>query len=156
MRGARHPAAAAPSGYSGTPLAKKLGIGAGCRLCLRGAPANYNAQVAPLPAGVRVVSRISAGTNLIHIFATRRAELERALRASLAAMRADATLWVSWPKKSSGTASELTEDTVRELSLPLGLVDVKVCAVDETWSGLKLVVRKAARADWPRCPGRRP
>ena len=156
MRGARRPAAAAPSGYSGTPLAKKLGIGAGCRLHLRGAPASYGALVAPLPAGVRIVPRIDAGTDLIHIFATRRAQLERALRASLAGMRADATLWVSWPKKSSGLASELTEDTVRKLSLPLGLVDVKVCAVDETWSGLKLVVRKAARADWPWRPGRPP
>jgi hypothetical protein len=156
MRGARRPAAAAPSGYSGTPLAKKLGIGAGCRLHLRGAPANYGALVAPLPAGVRIVPRIGAGTDLIHIFATRRAQLERALRASLAGMRADATLWVSWPKKSSGLASELTEDTVRELSAPLGLVDVKVCAVDETWSGLKLVVRKAARADWPRRGSRSP
>jgi len=156
MRGARRPAAAAPSGYSGTPLAKKLGIGAGCRLCLRGAPANYGALLAPLPAGVRVVARIGAGADLIHVFATRRAQLERALGVCLARMRADATLWVSWPKKSSSLASELTEDTVRELSLPLGLVDVKVCAVDETWSGLKLVVRKAARTGWPRRPGRSP
>lgn len=153
MRGARRAAAAAPSGYSGTPLAKKLGIGAGCRLCLRGAPPHYAALLAPLPAGVRLVSRIGTGIDLIHIFATRRAQLGAALRASLAAMPADAALWVSWPKKSSGLASELTEDTVRELALPLGLVDVKVCAVDETWSGLKLVVRKSARADWPRPAG---
>ena len=145
----RRPAAAAPSGYSGTPLAKKLGIGAGCRLHLRDAPTNYAALLAPLPAGVRLVPRIGADTDLIHAFATRRAQLERALRVSLAAMRADATIWVSWPKKSSGVPSELSEDVVRELALPLGLVDVKVCAVDETWSGLKLVVRKAARADWP-------
>ena len=156
MRAARRPAAAPPSGYSGAPLAKKLGIGAGCRLCLRGAPANYGALLAPLPAGVRLVARIGASTDLIHIFATRRAQLERALGMCLARMRADATLWVSWPKKSSGLASELTEDTVRELALPLGLVDIKVCAVDETWSGLKLVVRRAARADWSRRPGRSP
>lgn len=149
MRGARRPAAAAPGGgYSGTPLAKKLGIGPGCRLCLRQAPQNYAALVAPLPAGVRVVRRADA--DLIHVFATRRVGLERALRASLAGMRADTVLWVSWPKKSSGLASELSEDQVRELALPLGLVDVKVCAVDETWSGLKLVVRKALRANWPR------
>lgn len=148
MRAARR--AAAPSGYSGTPLARKLGIGAGCRLHLRDAPANYAALLAPLPEGVRWVPRIDADTDLIHVFATRRAQLERALRASLATMRADAVLWVSWPKKSAGLASELTEDQVRELALPLGLVDVKVCAVDETWSGLKLVVRKAARADWSR------
>lgn len=156
MRAARRAAAAAPSGYSGTPLARKLGIGAGCRLHLRDAPANYAALVAPLPEGVRWATRIDADTDLIHVFATRRAQLERALRASLAAMRADAVLWVSWPKKSSGLASELTEDTVRELCLPLGLVDVKVCAVDETWSGLKLVVRKAMRADWPRRTPERP
>ena len=157
MRGARRAAAAAPSGYSGTPLAKKLGIGAGCRLCLRDAPASYTALVAPLPAGVRVEHRIDAGTDLIHVFATRRVQLERALGVCLAAMRADAVLWVSWPKKSSGTPSELTEGTVRELSLPLGLVDVKVCAVDETWSALKLVVRKDARAGWPRrAPERSP
>jgi hypothetical protein len=150
MRGARRAPAAVPSGYSGTPLAKKLGIVAGCRLYLRDAPANYAALVAPLPEGVRVVPRIGAGTDLIHVFATRRVELERALRLSLTGMRADAVLWVSWPKKSSGLPSELSEDQVRELALPLGLVDVKVCAVDATWSGLKLVVRKALRADWPR------
>jgi hypothetical protein len=138
------------SGYSGTPLAKKLGIGAGYRLCLRGAPANYPALVAPLPKGVRLVRRIGAETDVIHLFATRRAELSRALRASLAAMRADAAIWVSWPKKSSGVATELTEDTVRELALPLELVDIKVCAVDDIWSGLKLVVRKTARTAWPR------
>ncbi len=148
MRGARR-AAAAPSGYSGTPLAKKLGIAAGCRLYPLEAPPNYAALLAPLPAGVRRVRRIGPDTDVIHVFATRRAQLERALRASLA-MRADAVLWVSWPKKSSGLASEVSEDTVRELALPLGLVDIKVCAVDKTWSGLKLVVRKAARADWPR------
>jgi len=150
MPSTRRPAAAAPRGYSGTPLAKKLGIGAGCRLCLRNPPPHYAALVAPLPAGVRTMPRISADTDLIHVFATRRAQLERALRASRGAMRADAVIWVSWPKKSSGLDSELTEDTVRELALPLGLVDVKVCAVDEAWSGLKLVVRRAARADWPR------
>jgi hypothetical protein len=137
------------SGYSGTPLAKKLGIAAGCRLYLAAAPANYAALVAPLPEGVRTVSRIGADTDLIHLFVTRRAELARALGASLRAMRADAILWVSWPKKSSGLASEITEDVVRELALPLGLVDIKVCAVDETWSGLKLVVRKSERDRWP-------
>jgi hypothetical protein len=151
MRGARRPAAtAAAGGYSGTLLALKLGIGPGCRLCLRRAPPDYAALVAPLPAGVRVVRSPGAGADLIHVFARRRVELERALRAACAGMRADAVLWVSWPKKSSGLASELTEDRVRELALPLGLVDVKVCAVDETWSGLKLVVRKALRVDWPR------
>lgn len=138
------------SGYSGTPLAKKLGIGAGCRLYLRGAPDNYFTLLAPLPANLRRLRRIGADTDVIHLFATRSTELARALHASLGAMRADATIWVSWPKKSSGMASEVTEDMVRELALPLGLVDIKVCAVDDTWSGLKLVVRKSARAHWPR------
>ncbi|MGP8033290.1 MAG: DUF3052 domain-containing protein [Steroidobacteraceae bacterium] len=138
------------SGYSGTPLAKKLGIGPGCRLFLRDAPDNYAALVAPLPEGVRVVSRVAADTDIIHVFATRRAQLERALGSSLKAMRADAVIWVSWPKKSSAVASEITEDTVRELALPLELVDIKVCAVDDTWSGLKLVVRRSARGAWPR------
>jgi hypothetical protein len=138
------------SGYSGTPLAKKLGIGAGCRLYLRDAPDDYQALLAPLPAGLEVVRRIGADTDVIHVFATRRAQLERALVSSLKAMRADAVIWVSWPKKSSGLASEITEDTVRELALPLKLVDIKVCAVDDIWSGLKLVIRKEARAAWPR------
>ena len=144
MREPRRPAAA--SGYSGTPLARKLGIGVDCRLYLRGAPPDYADLLAPLPAGVRVMRRIDADTDVIHVFATRRAALARALAASLAAMRTDAAVWVSWPKKASGVASELSEDVVRELALPLGLVDIKVCAVDATWSGLKLVVRKDARA----------
>lgn len=138
------------SGYSGTPLAKKLGIGPGCRLYVRGAPDNYFTLLAPLPANLRRLRRIGVDTDLIHLFATRSVELARALRASLKAMRADATIWVSWPKKASGVASELTEDTVRAMALPLDLVDVKVCAVDDTWSALKLVIRKSARGRWPR------
>ena len=150
MPSARRAVPASPAGYSGTPLARKLGIGPGCHLYLRGAPDNYAALVAPLPEGVEVVGKIGADTDILHVFATRRAELERALRAGLAAMRADASIWVSWPKKTSGVASEITGDTVRELALAVGLVDIKVCAVDATWSALKLVVRKNARAHWPR------
>jgi hypothetical protein len=90
----------------------------------------------------------------MHLFATRRAELARALAACLAAMRADAAIWVSWPKTSSALASELSEDAVRELALPLALVDIKVCAVDATWSGLKLVIRKSERAAFARARGR--
>lgn len=134
------------TGYSGTPLARKLGIAAGCRLFLHGAPSHYARLVAPLPAGVRRVPRVDADTDLVHLFATERSALEKGLRATLRAMRADAAIWVSWPKKASGVASEITEDVVRELALPLGLVDVKVCAVDEIWSGLKLVLRKAVRS----------
>jgi hypothetical protein len=133
------------SGYSGTPLAQKLGIKAGCRLCTRSAPADYLEWLAPLPGLVHVVTRLNARADLIHLFATRRAELARMLANIAGRMRPDAALWVSWPKKASGVATDITEDTIRELALPQGLVDIKVCAVNETWSGLKLVIRRSAR-----------
>jgi hypothetical protein len=132
------------SGYSGTPLAQKLGIRAGNRVFLHAAPQNYADLVAPLPPGVRLVAA-DAGADLLHIFAAERALLEKLLKRLRARMAADAALWVSWPKKASGVATDITEDTIRTLALPLGLVDIKVCAVDETWSGLKLVVRKSER-----------
>jgi Protein of unknown function (DUF3052) len=145
--GARvRPAAAATSGYSGTPLAKKLGIRAGARLFLQAAPRNYPQLVAPLPAGVRTVRRLDARTDVAHLFATARDTLGDSLQQARRAMRDDAAIWVSWPKKASQVATDITEDVVRELALPLGLVDIKVCAVDATWSGLKLVLRKSQRA----------
>jgi hypothetical protein len=128
------------------PLAKKLGIAAGARLFLHAAPANYRALVAPLPAGVQTVPRIDAHTDVIHVFATRRADLRKMLRTALRAMRPDAAIWVSWPKKAAGVPTDITEEVIRELALPTGLVDIKVCAVDETWSGLKLVIRRTQRA----------
>jgi hypothetical protein len=141
------------SGYSGTPLAKKLGIHAGARLFLRAAPANYPQLVAPLPPGVKSVRRIDARTDIVHLFATARGTLGRSLQQARRAMRADAAIWVSWPKRASQVATDITEDVVRELALPLGLVDIKVCAVDETWSGLKLVLRKSERpAHRPQSP----
>jgi hypothetical protein len=133
------------TGYSGTPLAKKLGIRANSRLYLQAAPADYGKLVAPLPAGVRTVSRIDATTDIIHLFATRRAALRTLLRDTLNAMRPDAIVWVSWPKRVAGVPTDITEDVIRELALPMNLVDIKVCAVDATWSGLKLMVRKAKR-----------
>jgi len=137
------------AGYSGTPLAKKLGIKEGSRLFLSGAPKNYLELVAPFPEGARVVPRIDAKTDIVHIFSTEKAHLTTALRASLAKLKQDGTIWVSWPKKSSKVPTDITEDTIREVALPMGLVDIKVCAVDDVWSGLKLVVRvknrKAAR-----------
>jgi len=133
------------SGYCGKPLAKKLGIRAHARLFASGAPDNYRELLAPLPAGVQSARRIDARTDLIHLFATRAAPLARALTAARRAMRMDAVIWVSWPKKASGVASDIGENEVRALALPLGLVDVKVCAVDDTWSGLKLVLRKSER-----------
>jgi hypothetical protein len=135
----------AVAGYSGTPLAKKLGIKAGAIVCLSHAPRHYGGLVAPLPDGVRLVGRISESTDLIHIFVTRRKDLERGLTSTLKSMRPDAAVWVSWPKKSSGVATDVTEDTIRAVALPMGFVDIKVCAVDDVWSGLKLVVRKERR-----------
>jgi hypothetical protein len=133
------------AGYSGTPLAKKLGIKAGANICLSHAPKDYGGLVAPLPDGVRLVGRVSEATDLIHIFVTRRKDLESGLKSTLKAMRPDAAVWVSWPKKASGVATDITEDTIRDVALPMGLVDIKVCAVDDIWSGLKLVVRRSAR-----------
>jgi len=141
-RKSNRPAAA---GYSGTPLAAKLGIKAGTTIYLTDAPAAFEQLLEPLPPGVRFAPRLAAGVDLAHIFATRKADLRTALNAHRRGLGPDATVWVSWPKKASGVPSEITEETVRELALPLGYVDVKVCAVDATWSGLKLVVRKALR-----------
>jgi Protein of unknown function (DUF3052) len=143
------------SGYSGTPLAKKLGIRAGARLFLHAPPGNYRELLAPMPPGVETASRMDASTDIAHLFATRRAELRSVLASVRRAMRDDAVVWVSWPKKSSGVESDISEDTVRELALPSGLVDIKVCAVDEIWSGLKLMIRRTARGARPAKPARR-
>jgi hypothetical protein len=133
------------AGYSGTPLAKKLGIKAGHKIFLSGAPGHYPKLVAPLPEGVRFVTRIGDDTDIVHLFATRKALLMKSLRAALARLKPDGAIWVSWPKKSSRQPTDITEDSIREIALPLGLVDIKVCAVDDTWSGLKLVIRKENR-----------
>jgi hypothetical protein len=134
------------SGYSGTPLAKKLGIRSGTRLFVDAAPEHYSRLIAPLPENVRTVGAIDADTDLIHLFATRRAALGATLQRARARMRDDAAIWVSWPKRTARLPTDITEDVVRELALPLGLVDVKVCAVDEVWSGLKVVLRRSERA----------
>ncbi len=106
---------------------------------------NYLELVAPFPAGARVVRKIDSDTDIVHIFSTERARLKAALRSPLNKLKQDGTIWVSWPKKSSKVPTDITEDTIREVALPMGLADIKVCAVDETWSGLKLVVRKENR-----------
>jgi len=137
--------AAKTAGYSGTPLAKKLGIGTGHRVWLVNAPANYETLVSPLPDGVTFVSKASNTTDIAHVFTTKRREMEKTLRAARGTLMPDAAIWVSWPKKASKVATDITEDVIREVALPMGFVDIKVCAVDETWSGLKLVVRKELR-----------
>ena len=140
------------SGYSGTPLAKKLGIRAGGRVFVHAPPPNYAALVAPLPPGVLMPAPAAADADLLHVFATERALLGKLLKQLRTRMRPDAALWVSWPKRTSGVSTDITEDTIRALALPLGLVDIKVCAVDDTWSGLKLMVRRSER---PAPPARR-
>lgn len=132
------------AGYSGKPLAQKLGIKAGFAVALIDAPRNYRTLLGPLPDGVRF-SKVEAEPQLIHYFCRERAHLAKDLPVLRRKMRDDAMLWISWPKKSAGVATTVTEDVVRELALPLGLVDTKVCAVDETWSALRLVVRLVYR-----------
>ena len=133
------------AGYSGTPLAQKLGIKPGAKLYAAGAPQNYPSLLAPLPEGVVLTRSISARVDLIHVFVTSRALLATELRRCVATMRPDAAVWVSWPKKAAKVPTDITEDVIRAEALPLGLVDIKVCAVDAVWSGLKLVIRKENR-----------
>lgn len=138
-------APALPAGYSGTSLAKKLGIKPGTEVCVMNGPGNYPGLVAPLPQGARFVSRLSSRTDLLHIFASSKAALARALRSYRGRVRPDAAVWVSWPKKSAKVPTDITEDAIREIALPLGFVDIKVCAVTDVWSGLKLVIRRDLR-----------
>lgn len=136
---------ATPAGYSGTPLAKKLGLEKARRVALVGAPDDYERLVAPVPKGVVFTRKAGPDTDIAHVFVTKKDLLDGHLRALRQTLGPDAAVWVSWPKKSSGVPTTVTEDVVRELALPLGFVDVKVCAVSEIWSGLKLIVRKALR-----------
>jgi hypothetical protein len=133
------------SGYSGTPLARKLGIKPGCRVLPLNAPNGYAALLDPLPDDVVFERRAGPAVDVAHVFVTRREDLAGHLDTLRRELRPDAAVWVSWPKKASRVPTTVTEDTVRELALPLGFVDVKVCAVTEVWSGLRLVVRKELR-----------
>ncbi|HLQ27136.1 MAG TPA: DUF3052 family protein [Acidiferrobacterales bacterium] len=133
------------TGYSGTPLAKKLGIKDGSKIVLVNPPKNYLQLLAPVPDGVKLLPRVTNGTDLVHIFSTSKKELRSRLRVFLKKLKRDGMIWVSWPKKAAKVPTDITEDTIREVALPLGLVDIKVCAVDDTWSGLKLVIRKENR-----------
>jgi hypothetical protein len=133
------------AGYSNTPLAKKLGIKEGCRVMLIQAPASHRKLLEPLPAAVRFSRSADASVHVVHLFATERSELARRLPELRRKLSPDAAVWVSWPKKASKVATDITEDTIRAVALPLGFVDIKVCAVTEVWSGLKLVVRKELR-----------
>jgi hypothetical protein len=132
-------------GYSGKPLADKLGVAEGSRIHLRHAPDDYLELIKPLPPYVGFDRKLSEGTDIVHVFSTRKKALGKELVAVRKGLRSNAVLWVSWPKKASKVETDITEDTIRELALPLGFVDVKVCAVSEVWSGLKLVIRKEHR-----------
>jgi Protein of unknown function (DUF3052) len=138
-------AIASPAGYSGTPLVKKLGIKANSELCVLSAPGNYADLVAPLPVGIRETKKFAPSADLVHLFVTLRVDLENTLTHIRPKLKADGVVWVSWPKKASKAPTDITEDTIRAVALPMGFVDIKVCAVDEKWSGLKLVIRKTLR-----------
>jgi hypothetical protein len=135
----------ATAGYSGTPLSVKLGIKPGSEVHLAGAPDDYLKLVSPLPERVNIAARLTKNTDIVHVFTARKTELAKALQSYRTKLKPAAVIWVSWPKKSAKMPTDITEDTVRELALPLGFVDIKVCAVTEVWSGLKLVVRKELR-----------
>jgi hypothetical protein len=135
------------AGYSGTPLAQKLGIKTGQKVVAIGTPAGYSKLLAPLPDAVSFARKATAGAGFVHLFISERKALEKELKRLRKLLADTGVLWVSWPKKSSGVATDVTEDVIRAVALPLGFVDVKVCAVDETWSGLKLMVRRENRAD---------
>jgi hypothetical protein len=138
------------AGYSGTPLARKLGIKDGCTVAVIGpAPEGLRAAVEPRPAGVRWRPRVRAPLDLVLAFFLERAEVVRRWPALTAAVGPEGTVWVAWPKRSSGVATDLTEDVFRDELLPTGWVDTKVCAIDETWSGLRFVLRKELRGRPP-------
>ena len=135
----------AAAGCSETPLSKKLGIKPGARVCVLGEPTDYQSLLAPLPERVAFTRTVSPDVDLTHVFATSLADLTRALQKARKSIRSDAMVWVSWPRKSAKVPTDITEDRIREVALPMGFVDVKVCAVTEVWSGLKLVIRKELR-----------
>lgn len=143
------------TGYSGKPLSKKLGIKESSLVLVIDPPEDYIEMLSPIPTNVRFVglpdsppwppNEIGNGFDLIHLFTNSRSTLFMELSESMRHMKKSGSFWVSWYKKSAKLPTELTEDTVREAAFPLGLVDIKVCAVDEKWSGLKLVIRKENR-----------
>jgi DUF3052 family protein len=146
------------AGYSGTPLAKKLGIKEGMTVVAVDAPENYGELLDPLPNGVSVTNDRTPGhrnpaahaggsdlIDILHLFTNSRNDLFSRLSEFKTVIKQDGAIWVSWYKKAAKLPTEITEDTIRDAALPLGLVDVKVCAVDEKWSGLKLVIRRENR-----------
>jgi hypothetical protein len=128
------------AGYSGRSVVQKLGVKPGFRIFVDGAPDSYHDVIGPLPADITLAPRLKAPLDMVHVFAKQAAALRRKLPACREAIAPDGMVWVSWPKKSSGVATDVTENVVRDTALSLGLVDIKVCAIDDTWSALKLVI----------------
>ncbi len=133
------------AGYSGTPLNKKLGIKPGHRLYVKNPPDNYLDLISPLPEKVAVKNQLTTTVDVVHLFAITQASLKEDLSRARRHMAPDGMIWVSWPKKASKVPTDVTEDVIRQLAFPLQLVDIKVCAIDDVWSGLKLVIRTSAR-----------
>ena len=142
------------AGYSGTPLPQKLGIKEGHRVALVGAPAGFDLGALPVGAAVQAGlggrGKALPPLDVIVAFVKQRAELAARLDDCRPRLAQAGGLWIAWPKKASGVATDIVEDTIRELALPTGLVDNKVCAIDDTWSGLRLVIRKELRAPGPK------
>lgn len=136
---------AAGAGYSGTPLARKLGIKEGATVVLLEAPPRFEDELAPLPGGVEVVRELVDGCDVAVLFVTERRELERRWPEVTGALVQGGGFWIAWPKRSSKVPTDLTEDVLREVGLPTGWVDNKVCAVTDVWSGLRFVLRKELR-----------
>lgn len=136
-----------PAGYSGTPLVKKLGLKEGMTFYAANAPEHYFDLLGELPANLKLIRRLQGSIDFMHLFVTQTKDLTDLLPKCLVRLTPDGTIWASWPKKASKVPTDITEDVIRDVALPLGLVDVKVCAVDEVWSGLKLVIRKELRKD---------
>jgi hypothetical protein len=133
------------AGYSGTPLPTKLGIKEGSRLAVLSAPDGFDSVLGELPPRVEARTQARGSFDVVVFFTTKRAELERRLDSLTRAIHPAGGLWVAWPKRASGMTTDLDENAVRDVALPRGLVDNKVCAIDETWSGLRLVIRKENR-----------
>jgi len=136
----------AMAGYSGTPLVKKLGMRPGETVCVINAPAHYAQLLGKLPEGAVFSQDISPGVAFVHLFVAKRSTLKTQLKRLRSKLADAGILWVSWPKKAARIPTDVTEDLIRTEALPLGFVDVKVCAVDETWLGLKLMIRRTERS----------
>ena len=137
----------AAAGYSGTPLPQKLGIKENHKVVVLGAPPGFDKTLGMLPTGAAIAKKLAGKEPLdvVIVFIKKQADLAPAIKSVRPRMAPPAGLWIAWPKKSSGVATDMTEQVIRDVALPTGLVDNKVCAIDETWSGLRLVIRKELR-----------